>query len=209
MSRKSLTLAVAVVFSLAAPTWGAGTSNPYRGTQTREDVFEFTQKPSVKKEGEKWVITFASKGKCDATVAILDKNGTVVRHLASGVLGENAPHPFQQNALEQRLEWDGLTDTFEKAPAGCTVRVALGLTARFERNFGWDPYDLPTHPSNQRDEDRGKLLTATGSDEVMTIDVATRTVTHTATVYRRPRGIAGSVGPPGTNQARAHHRPPS
>jgi hypothetical protein len=29
----------------------------------------------VAKDGDKWTITFASKGKCDATVAILDKDG--------------------------------------------------------------------------------------------------------------------------------------
>jgi hypothetical protein len=37
--------------------------NPYNGMQEREEVFEFTEKPKVTKEGYKWVITFASKGK--------------------------------------------------------------------------------------------------------------------------------------------------
>jgi hypothetical protein len=59
--------------------------------QEREEVFEFTQKPAVTKEGDKIVISFASKGKCDATVSIVDKDGKVIRHLASGVLGVNAP----------------------------------------------------------------------------------------------------------------------
>jgi hypothetical protein len=62
----------------------------------------------------------------------------VVRHLASGVLGANAPWPFKQDSLSQKLEWDGQTDTRKPAPAGCKVKVGLGLQAKFERNI-WDP----------------------------------------------------------------------
>ena len=124
----------------ASPAVGDGKPapvNPYKGMQTREEVYEFTAKPAVKKEGDKWVITFASKGKCDATVAILDKDGKIVRHLASGVLGPNAPHPFQQNTLSQKIEWDGLTDDFKKAPAGCKVRVSLGLKVDYARSIAY------------------------------------------------------------------------
>jgi RNA polymerase sigma-70 factor (ECF subfamily) len=107
--------------------------NEYKGMQEREEVFEFAEKPKVAKTGEKWTITFASKGKCDATVTILGPDGKVVRRLASGVLGVNAPYPFQQGSLAQKIEWDGLTDDFKKAPAGCKVRVSLGLKAEFEK----------------------------------------------------------------------------
>lgn len=117
--------------------------NEYKGMQEREDVFEFTQKPVVAKNGDKWTITFASKGKCDATVSILDKDGKVVRHLASGVLGANAPHPFQQNSLSQRIEWDGLRDDFSRADlTGGKVKVSLGLSAVFERNVAYSHYDM-------------------------------------------------------------------
>jgi len=108
-------------------------ANPYKGMQTREEVYEFTQKPKVTKQGERWIITFASKGKCDATVAILDKDAKIIRHLASGVLGVNAPYPFQQNSLSQKLEWDGKDDQGKPAPAGCKARVGLGLKA----TYGW------------------------------------------------------------------------
>jgi hypothetical protein len=113
--------------------------NEYKGMQDREEVFEFAEKPKVTKAGDKWIITFASKGKCDATVTILGPDGKVVRRLASGVLGKNAPWPFQQDSLSQKLEWDGLTDTRKPAPAGCKVKVGLGLQAKFERNILWDP----------------------------------------------------------------------
>ncbi|MBA4389154.1 MAG: hypothetical protein C0404_14370 [Verrucomicrobia bacterium] len=115
--------------------------NQYNGMQEREEIFEFAEKPKVTKTADKWVITFASKGNCDATVAILDKGGKILRHLASGVLGANAPHPFQQGSLAQKIEWDGLTDDFKKASSGCRVKVGLGLQARFERNIWFDPYD--------------------------------------------------------------------
>ncbi len=121
--------------------------NPYNGMQEREEMYEFTEKPAVKKEGEKWIITFASKANCDATVAILDKDGKIIRHLASGVLGKNAPWPFQQNSLSQRIEWDGEDDMGNIVAADalkdCQVKVSLGLRAMFERNIGWEPHNFP------------------------------------------------------------------
>jgi len=132
--------------------------NPYKGMQEREEVYEFTTKPAVKKDGGKWVITFASKGKCDATVAILDGKGRIVRHLASGVLGANAPHPFEQNALSQKVEWDGTNDQGKKAPAGCKVRVSLGLAPVFEMNIGYDPYDLPVRYYKRTDPQYSYLV---------------------------------------------------
>ncbi|MCX7805522.1 MAG: hypothetical protein N3A38_10085 [Planctomycetota bacterium] len=118
--------------------------NPYNGSQEREEIFEFAEKPKAAREGGKWVITFASKGKCDATVAIVGPDGKIVRRLASGVLGPNAPWPFQQNSLSQKVEWDGLDDRGEKAPEGCRARVSLGLKPKFEMNIGYDHYDIPT-----------------------------------------------------------------
>lgn len=117
--------------------------NPYRGTREREEVFAFAQKPTVVKKGNQWEIRFASQGKCDATVAILDKDGKIVRHLASGVLGDNAPFPFQQGALKQTLTWDGNDDQGKPVPQGCKVWVGLGLKAAFEQNIGYEPTAVP------------------------------------------------------------------
>ncbi|MCX7805810.1 MAG: sigma-70 family RNA polymerase sigma factor, partial [Planctomycetota bacterium] len=114
-------------------------SNPVTGREMREEVFEFTQKPKAEKQGDKWVITFTSKGKCDATVAIVDKDGKIVRHLASGVLGPNAPWPFQQNSLSQKIEWDGKDDFGKPAPAGCKVKVGLGLKTTLDKFFFDNP----------------------------------------------------------------------
>ncbi|MCX7804385.1 MAG: sigma-70 family RNA polymerase sigma factor, partial [Planctomycetota bacterium] len=118
-------------------------TNPVTEPQNREEVFEFTQKPKVEKQGDKWVISFASKGKCDVTVAIVGPDGKIVRHLASGVLGANAPWPFQQGSLSQTLEWDGKDDFGRPAPAGCKVRVGLGLKASYGASLAaMDPYAL-------------------------------------------------------------------
>ena len=138
-------VAVPVAGRAADVPEGANTSTPapvnwYNGMQEREEVFEFTANPAVRKEGDKWLITFASKANCDATVTIVDKDGKVIRHLASGVLGKNAPHPFQQDSLSQKLEWDGKADWGKPAPAGpFRVRVALGLGARYDKAVIADP----------------------------------------------------------------------
>jgi len=116
--------------------------NPISKPSDREEVFEFAQKPSVKKAGGKVVISFATRGKCDATVAIVDGKGRVVRHLASGVLGSNAPWPFKQNSLSQSIEWDGTDDQGKKAPAGCKARVSLGLKASYGTTLAFNPYDV-------------------------------------------------------------------
>jgi len=144
LTLKAWCLICTMMIALASDENKLAPVNPYNGMQEREEVFEFTEKPKVTKEGNKWVITFASKGKCDATVAIIGPDGTVVRHLASGVLGKNAPWPFQQNSLSQKIEWDGQDDMGRPAPGGCKVKVGLGLKAKFERNIAWNPYFIPS-----------------------------------------------------------------
>jgi RNA polymerase sigma factor (sigma-70 family) len=151
----------------AAPATGA---NPVTGRQDREEVFEFTQKPTVTKQGDKVIIAFASKGKCDATVAIVGPDGKIVRHLASGVLGKNAPWPFKQDSLAQSLEWDGRDDFGKPAPAGCKVKVALGFKATFERNIGWDPNSLRPVQSIVVGKDGGAYVIAAGEVKVFDRD---------------------------------------
>ncbi len=108
---------------------------------SRQDVFEFAQKPTVEATGDRVAIRFASLAACDATVAIEDARGTIVRHLAAGCLGPNAPTPFQKDALRQNLHWDGKDDQgrYIDDRAGLSVRVSLGLRARYERPLFWEP----------------------------------------------------------------------
>ena len=121
-----------------------GTREDY--TIDREEVFEFARKPQITRKGDRVTIAFETKGFCDATVAIEDMSGKILRHLASGVLGPNAPEPFQKNSNKQRIVWDGKNDQgryVTETAADYTqvrVRVSLGLKARFERQFLWSPH---------------------------------------------------------------------
>ncbi len=107
----------------------------------REETFEFARKPEVKRNGDIVTISFETKAWCDVTVAIEDASGRILRHLASGVLGPNAPEPFQWNSKVQTLVWDGKDDTgaYVDDKNRIRVRVALGLKARFERTLYWHP----------------------------------------------------------------------
>jgi DNA-binding beta-propeller fold protein YncE len=138
MKKTLFSLAVTAVF-LGGTASAAAATNPYRGRQERAETFQFAVKPGVKKQGTKYVISFASKAACDATVAIVDGKGKIVRHLASGVLGKNAPWPFKQNSLQQSIEWDGKDDRGKPVPAGCKVKVSLGLKPELDRILGWAP----------------------------------------------------------------------
>ena len=108
----------------------------------RQEIFEFTRKPTVTRRGDKVTIAFAVKGYCDATIAIENTEGKIVRHLISGVLGANAPAPFQKNSKEQVVVWDGKDDrgVYIDDTDEITVRVSLGLKPRFERTLFWSPH---------------------------------------------------------------------
>jgi hypothetical protein len=128
----------------------------------RENVFSFTAKPTVKNLGnDKYEIAFAVKGYCDVTVGIVDTNGVVVRHLASGVLGANAPAPLQKNSLKQTLYWNGKDDLYEyhKTPEKLKVRVMLGLKPEFDKRLGiTNPKSIPGRPWGITCDEKGTSL---------------------------------------------------
>jgi len=115
----------AVVALLVAEAGGAGVS--------------FTKAPTAKTVGETVIITFAVSAPTDVEVAVLDARGTVVRHLAAGLVGTRALPPFQKG-LAQRLTWDGRDDAGQPVPSGrrpVSIKVALGLRARLQTVIGW------------------------------------------------------------------------
>lgn len=108
----------------------------------REAVFDFVKKPVITRKGDNISIAFETKGFCDVTIAIEDSTGKIIRHLASGVLGNNAPAPFKKDSKEQVIVWDGKDDQ-EKYAANkddLTVRVSLGLKPQLERSLFQSPY---------------------------------------------------------------------
>ncbi len=126
----------------------ADSKNPrHPGTTERAQVFSFTQKPTARYLGDdRYEISFGVKGYCDVTVGVVDEKGAVVRHLGSGVLGQNVPLPFQKSQLKQKLYWDGKDDLglYPKHPEKLRVRVMLGLKPVFEKRLGGtSPKSLP------------------------------------------------------------------
>jgi hypothetical protein len=99
----------------------------------------FTQKPEFR-DGK---IEFTASATTDCAVAVVDAQGRIVRHLAAGVLGPNAPEPLRQNSLAQSLGWDRKDDLGQPATGGpFTARVSLGLNPAFGRFIGHNPAAL-------------------------------------------------------------------
>ncbi|GMV80630.1 MAG: hypothetical protein AMXMBFR7_18140 [Planctomycetota bacterium] len=107
----------------------------------REQVFDFETPPSLERDGDRVTITFTARGFCDATVAVEGPDGRILRHLACGVLGPNAPEPFAKNSRVQKLVWDGKDERgrYVEVADQCRIRVSLGLKAQFERALLSEP----------------------------------------------------------------------
>jgi hypothetical protein len=116
----------------------------------REAVYEFVQKPTLERDGDRVTIRFETKGLCDVTVVVEDGSGRIVRHIASGVLGANAPGPFQKDSRKQVVVWDGKNDHREYIDdtSGHTIRVSLGLKPQFEKSLYWHGWRRNDHWRN-------------------------------------------------------------
>jgi hypothetical protein len=100
----------------------------------------FTARPEVKRSNGKVEIGFEVNAFTDVEVAVLDGKGRVVRHLAAGRLGKNAPKPFKKDARKQEISWDRRDDAGKPASGGpFKVRVSLGMRPEIEKYLGWVP----------------------------------------------------------------------
>ncbi|MFO7899255.1 MAG: hypothetical protein R6V58_09360, partial [Planctomycetota bacterium] len=131
--------ALTIVLTLAPVLTFAGDIDEFK--VGRQGPFEFAEKPTVTRDGDRVTIRFQAKAFCDATVAIENDEGRIIRHLASGLLGANAPPPFRKNSLAQEVVWDGKNDQgrYVDDADKMAVRVSLGLRPRFERTLFWSP----------------------------------------------------------------------
>jgi len=100
----------------------------------------FAVRPTATASAGGTKIDFTVTAPTDCAVSILDARGVVVRHLAAGVLGKNAPPPLKAGSLHQSIEWDGKADWGKPAgPGPFKVRVALGLGAKYDKEVIADP----------------------------------------------------------------------
>lgn len=109
----------------------------------RKEIFEFTKTPTINSlSNNEIVVEFEVKDFCDITIVIEDNNGKIVRHLASGVLGQNVPEPFQKDSLKQKIIWDKKNDSGKYIDNidDLSLRVSLGLKPIFEKTLFWSPY---------------------------------------------------------------------
>ncbi len=114
---------------LASDTYPRAAARLVEGPEIRRD------------DGGVW-IRFALDKPDDVLVRVIDADGRVVRNLGCGVLGPDAPAPFQKNSLRQEILWDGKDDRGQAAPAGCRVQVSVGLIPTFVGFVNHDPGQL-------------------------------------------------------------------
>ena len=177
--------------ALASAT-GAGEVEEFK--VKRQEVFEFEQKPRVSRRGDRVEIAFAAKSFCDVTVALENPDGKIVRHLACGVLGSNAPEPLQKGTLQQTVVWDGKDDRgkYLDDKESYAVRVSLGLKPLFERNLFWSPYKRISSiaPLIQAAPEGVLVYEGYGSD---TLKLYGRDGRYLRTVYPFPAGQLAKV----------------
>lgn len=111
------------------------------GTTTAAEL-KFAVPPQAVRSGDQWAIKFTLSAPSDVEVSLLSAKGSVVRHLAAGMLGgKEAPPAPLQAGLSQQLTWDGRDDSGQVATGGpFQVRVRAGMQAKFGRTIGGSPY---------------------------------------------------------------------
>ncbi len=113
--------------------------------------------PTVSRASGGATVRFALDRADDVLVRIVDAEGKTVRQLACGVLGENAPRPFEAGPLRQELVWDGKDEEGKPVAAPCSVRVSVGLRPRFDRFVGYDPGQMLNHVRGLEVDPEGRV----------------------------------------------------
>lgn len=100
----------------------------------------FVSGPTAADEKDGVRVEFAVDRATDVAVEVLDAKGETVRHLAAGVLGDNAPEPLAKKTLAQALVWDRRDDIGREVMAGkYSVRVGLGLRPGLRKVENFEP----------------------------------------------------------------------
>lgn len=110
-------------------------------------AFSFTQSPTLTKESaDRWVVRFGVNRATDVAVSIVNvRDSAVIRHLAAGVLGPDAPAPLAKDSLSQSLVWDGkdnLGNSVNLPDSLIRVRVRVGMSVQLLNLLGDNPYSF-------------------------------------------------------------------
>ncbi|MCG3179245.1 MAG: hypothetical protein BIFFINMI_01579 [Phycisphaerae bacterium] len=130
---KSILPAMAAILAGLVLTGPAGVA---RADDASNGNYKFVAGPTAVRTGDSATISFTLSAAADVQVTVLDGQGNVVRRLAAGLLGPNAPAPLARDSLAQSLTWDGTDDMGRKVlgadpKATFTVRVDAGLRATY------------------------------------------------------------------------------
>jgi hypothetical protein len=115
--------------------------------------------PKVTTESEdKIKIEFSVSNEIDVTVNIINNAGQVVCHLAAGVVGYNAPTPFQKG-LKQTLFWEFTNDFGQKVSKtdSYKVDIKVGMDLKYDKIIVGDPQKLSVVLGMNLDKD-GNLI---------------------------------------------------
>jgi hypothetical protein len=162
-----------------------------------EEPAKFAAEPKVTAEKNGVKIEFAAGRATDVAVEVLDAKGETVRHLAAGVLGDNAPEPLAKG-LAQSLLWDRKDDLGKDLPAGSySVRVGLGLkpalkkVENFEPLHGFEVFGLAAMPEGGA----GLFNTGAYGDYLPRLSVADRDVNYARQIFPPPASLDPEKSP--------------
>ena len=95
---------------------------------------------TIKASKKKVTVSLEVNTPTDVAVWVEDPKGEVVRHLAAGLLGSNAPDPLKKDSLKQTLTWDRKDDWGKPVPPGAyQVKIGVKSVASLDRVIGRDP----------------------------------------------------------------------
>ncbi len=118
---------------------------------------ELVGPPTVDKQGGEWRIRFELDRFDDVAVRAKGPEGKILHNIACGVLGPNAPEPFEKGSLTQEIAWDG-TDAAGRPLAGeYSIEVAVGLAPRLEKFVAYDPAQLSPYLSGLTVDRKGRV----------------------------------------------------
>jgi hypothetical protein len=149
--------------------------------------------PTLQSKDGQTTIVFALDKYDDVLVRVVDAKGITIKNLGCGVLGMNAPAPFQKDSLIQKITWEGAEESLK---AGHKVQVKVGCVPHFECFIAHDPDQLVKNVCGMEVDTTGRLYVSffterRGDTEIRRYDRQGKLL---GTVYPpSPQGLTGTL----------------